>query len=79
MTAAPDALRSISLASAIDFDGFRRACRDLWARQIAPDHVSWHTADDIEGDLFDGDDGIVKGIGDGDAIPRIHTAAGRRG
>ena len=61
MTAAPDALRSISLASAIDFDGFRRACRDLWARQIAPDHVSWHTADDIEGDLFDGDDGTADG------------------
>ena len=54
MTSPADvALRSVSLASAVDFDGFRRACRRLWAEQAAPDRVAWHTADDAEGDLFD--------------------------
>ena len=84
MTAAPDALRSISLASAVDFDGFRSACRDLWASQIAPDHVSWHTADDVEGDLFDGDGGTVDGAAlahaptraaDDDAPPPVNAPA----
>ena len=46
-------LRSITLAGAIDFGGFRRACRSLWAQQISPEHVAWHTADDAEGDLFE--------------------------
>ena len=46
-------LRSITLAGAIDFAGFRRACRTLWAQQIGPEHVTWHTADDAEGDLFE--------------------------
>ena len=36
-----------------DFAGFRRACRTLWAEQVAPEHVAWHAADDVEGDLFD--------------------------
>jgi probable DNA metabolism protein len=53
-------IRPVALASAVDFDGFRRACRQLWAEQVAPEHVSWHTADDAEGDLFDaGDPGAV--------------------
>ena len=51
-SAAP-ALRAVTLASAIDFDGFRRACRALWAEQIAPSRVSWHCADDAEGDLLE--------------------------
>ena len=46
-------LRSITLAGAIDFDGFRHACRGLWSKQVAPEHVAWHTADDAEGDLFE--------------------------
>ena len=50
--AAP-ALRAVSLANAVDFEGFRNACRRLWAEQVAPEHVSWHCADDAEGDLFD--------------------------
>jgi len=44
--------RSITLASAVDFDGFRRACRVLWAEQVEPARVGWHTADDAEADLF---------------------------
>ena len=46
-------LRSVSLASAIDLEGFRLACRQLWAEQVAPEYVSWQTQDDAEGDLFD--------------------------
>ena len=45
--------RSITLASAIDLDGFRAACRRLWAEQVAPERVSWHAADDAETDLFE--------------------------
>ena len=51
----PRALREVRLASAVDFAGFRRACRQLWAEQVAPDHVAWHCADDVEADLFEGD------------------------
>jgi len=51
--AALSGLRSVTLAGAADFEGFRRACRTLWAEQIEPDRVSWHTADDAEGDLFE--------------------------
>jgi len=29
-------MRTITLASAIDFDGFRHACRALWAEQVEP-------------------------------------------
>ena len=64
---ADNALRSISLASAVDFDGFRRACRELWARQVAPDRVNWHTADDVEGDLFDAGDEAVDDAGNAEA------------
>jgi DNA polymerase len=41
------------LASAIDLDGFRAACRRLWAEQVEPGRVSWHAADDAETDLFE--------------------------
>jgi len=51
----PRLLREVRLASAVDFAGFRRACRQLWAEQVAPDRVAWHCADDVEGDLFEGD------------------------
>jgi DNA polymerase len=47
------ALRTVTLASAVDFAGFRRACRALWAEQVAPERVSWHAADDAEVDLFE--------------------------
>ncbi|MEP6740246.1 MAG: UdgX family uracil-DNA binding protein [Caldimonas sp.] len=47
------AVRSIGLAGATDFEGFRRACRMLWAAQVAPERVSWHTADDVEAELFE--------------------------
>ncbi len=49
------AVRAVTLASAVDFAGFRRACRQLWAEQVAPEHVSWHSPDDAEGDLFEDD------------------------
>src|SRR5688572_16956525 len=45
--------RSVMLASAIDLDGFRRACRRLWAEQVEPSCVTWHTAEDAEADLFE--------------------------
>ena len=45
-------LRTVTLASATDFEGFRRACRVLWADQVGPDRVTWRTAQDSEADLF---------------------------
>ena len=44
--------RTVSLAHATDFEGFRAACRALWAAQVEPGRVDWHTVDEIEGDLF---------------------------
>jgi uracil-DNA glycosylase len=52
--------RTITLASAIDFPGFRHACRVLWAEQVAPERVIWHCADDAEGDLFEDVTGNVR-------------------
>jgi DNA polymerase len=46
-------VRTVRLASAVDFAGFRRACRALWAEQVAPERVVWQCADDAEGDLFE--------------------------
>ena len=48
-------LRTVTLAGAVDFTGFRRACRQLWAEQVAPERVNWRSSDDAEGDLFDAD------------------------
>ena len=48
-------LRTVTLAGAVDFAGFRRACRQLWAEQVAPERVNWRSSDDAEGDLFDAD------------------------
>jgi DNA polymerase len=38
-------LRTVTLASANDLEGFRRACRRLWAEQVAPERVGWRIAD----------------------------------
>jgi DNA polymerase len=40
----PVSERAITLAGAIDFEGFRRACRGLWAEQVSPERVRWQTA-----------------------------------
>ncbi|MBV9891933.1 MAG: UdgX family uracil-DNA binding protein [Rhizobacter sp.] len=52
-TSASRGVRTVRLASAVDFAGFRRACRVLWAEQVAPERVVWQCADDAEGDLFE--------------------------
>ena len=52
------ALRSVTLASEVDLDGFRRACRTLWSEQVAPELVSWRTAHDAEAGLFDAEDAV---------------------
>jgi len=44
--------RTVMLAGATDFVGFREACRRLWADQVEPGRVSWQTRDDAERDLF---------------------------
>ena len=71
----PAALRSVMLASAVDFAGFRRACRALWAEQIAPDRVSWHCAGDAEADLFEADapaDSVAAGAA---TVPPVNAPA----
>jgi uracil-DNA glycosylase family protein len=35
---------TVRLASASDFEGFRRACRALWAAQVEPGQVDWRIA-----------------------------------
>jgi DNA polymerase len=37
-------MHAVTLASAIDFEGFRGACRALWSQQIAPAEVDWRLA-----------------------------------
>jgi uracil-DNA glycosylase len=54
--AAEAKVHTLKLDSAIDLDGFRRACRTLWADQVPPEHVAWHTEDDDAADLFDSGD-----------------------
>ena len=61
------ALRTIRLASAIDFAGFRRACRLLWSEQVAPERVRWLSADDAGSELF---------AVEPDAPPALHDTAG---
>jgi len=72
------ALRTVTLASATDFAGFRRACRELWAAQVAPEHVSWHCADDAELDLFDADPqvaSVTAAVGGAGAVPAVNAPA----
>jgi uracil-DNA glycosylase family protein len=35
---------TVTLASAIDFEGFRSACRALWSQQVEPAQVAWRLA-----------------------------------
>jgi hypothetical protein len=48
MEASLAALRTVTLASDVDLDGFRRACRLLWAEQVEPGRVRWLTAGHAE-------------------------------
>jgi uracil-DNA glycosylase len=69
-------LRTVRLASAVDFDGFRRACRRLWAEQVAPDRVVWQSADDAESDLFPSDRiGGAAAVEQAPAAPPVHVPA----
>ena len=71
--AADPAARHVTLESEIDLDGFRRACRSLWAEQVAPDRVGWHTAGEVEAGLFDAEDTAPpSSIGD---APPVHVPA----
>ena len=70
--------RTVTLADATDFAGFRRACRELWAAQVAPDHVSWRSADDAELDLFDADPqvgAVAAAVGGGGTVPPVSAPA----
>jgi DNA polymerase len=50
-------VRTIVLASGIDLDAFRAACRRLAAAGVAPDRVVWQSQDEAAGELFaDGPD-----------------------
>ena len=71
-TASP---RSVTLASAIDLDGFRTACRRLWAEQVEPGRVSWHAADDAEGDLFETSEAPASRPGPPEEAPPVHVPA----
>jgi DNA polymerase len=42
----------VVLASATDLDGFRRACRSLFAEGVAPEDVDWQTPSDTGSELF---------------------------
>jgi len=76
-TATPQAaLRTVTLASATDFAGFRRACRELWAAQVTPDRVTWHCADDPELDLFDAGSQVSSvAAAVGGAVPPVSAPA----
>jgi uracil-DNA glycosylase family protein len=47
------ARRTVTLSSGTDLDGFRAACRRLWAEQVEPGRVAWQMAGDTGSDLFE--------------------------
>ncbi len=57
--------RTVTLASGGDFEGFRRACRQLWAEQVAPERVTWRTCDATD---------IASAVGDAVASSAASTA-----
>ncbi|MEP7303562.1 MAG: UdgX family uracil-DNA binding protein [Caldimonas sp.] len=65
--------RSVTLVSQTDLGGFRRACRSLWAAQVEPRRVSWHTAEDADGDLFG--TGSAPDPAATDGAPPVHVPA----
>ena len=76
--AAPTAeVRTVRLASAIDFAGFRRACRQLWSEQVAPDRVAWQSVDDAERDMFESERNAAPAAAAGASTPAppVHAPA----
>ena len=65
--------RSVRLADATDLDGFRLACRALWAAQVEPGRVAWHTADDAEGDLFESAPSVAEPTATAEAPAPVHV------
>ncbi len=66
-----DEPRVVRLASATDLDGFRRACRQLIARGVLPEQVTWETGLAAEPDLFGSepshlDRAVVEPVPDGE-------------
>ena len=59
----------IKLCGPTDLTGFRRAARNLLARQVPPGQVSWHTAGALVQDLFAGPD-----VTDTTANADVHSA-----
>jgi DNA polymerase len=71
----PAAPRSVTLAHAVDMDGFRAACRRLWAEQVEPGRVSWHAADDAEADLFESDPAAPAPVAPAAEAAPVHVPA----
>ena len=55
-------------------DGFRSACRRLWAEQVDPARVSWHAADDAEATCSSPADATVPAAPLPEAAP-VHVPA----
>ena len=68
------ALRTVILASGVDLDGFRRACRTLWAEQVEPDRVHWQTGDALAADRVDA--GTRSEPSPPVSAPPLHVPAG---
>ena len=66
---------SITLADAVDLDGFRHACRSLWAAQVEPASVAWHTADQAESDLFEAAERTVETASIPSVAPALSASA----
>ena len=74
------ALRTVTLAHADDWEGFRSAARDLLRADVPPESIHWRIADDVQGhlDLF----GTTKDTEDAHHLAgsgnQAESGAGRR-
>ncbi len=64
----PQALLPITLQGPADFEGFRRAARQLLAQHMLPEQVSWHTSTAPVQDLFAGAGGTLAVFADAPAV-----------